>query len=460
MASEDVLLKDMEIEGYIGIPLNYTNGNPLGLIVCMFKEPIKNQPFSESVIKLFSDRAVNEYERLVVQEQLILAKDKAEESDRLKSVFLQNMSHEIRTPLNAIMGFSDLLPSHFGNIPKLEYFAQIIQRRGNDLLELINDILDLSRIEAGQQHVNIEQCNINKLFEELNEIFDVYKKNKKKENIQLSFILNQDSRCVKIYTDPAKLKQILINLINNAIKFTDKGGIEIVCSFVNSTDVEFKVTDTGRGIPKDKQEIIFNRFMQLDNTTDNPIGGTGLGLAIVKGLVELLGGKIWVNSTSGVGSTFSFSISNALVCTLDELPKSTINLTSKKSLQNITVLIVEDDLLSAEFITEILSGNGMTLYHVVSGTELFSFFENNYADLILMDIQLSGTNDYDLTKQIKELRPEVKVIAQTAYTMADDKQKAMNAGCDDFISKPIKKELLLQKIKQVMELNPNSISKG
>jgi PAS domain S-box-containing protein len=238
--------------------------------------------------------------------ELEKAKAKAEESDHLKTSFLQNMSHEIRTPMNAIMGFSALLAEEFSDNPRVEKFTNIILQRSNDLLEIINDILDIAKIESGQVALNYTECNLLLLFTELSDFFEGYQQRMNKQHISFSLKPQCNEHCI-IVTDVVKLKQILTNLINNAFKFTNTGTIEAGCLCDNEM-LSFYIKDTGLGIPLEKQQEIFERFTQLSQPGISHESGTGLGLSIVKGLVSLLGGEIKVNSAPGKGSTFSFSI--------------------------------------------------------------------------------------------------------------------------------------------------------
>jgi signal transduction histidine kinase len=240
--------------------------------------------------------------------ELIEAMERAEESDRLKTSFLQNMSHEIRTPMNAIMGFSELLVDSFDDKENLEYFTGIINQRGKDLLEIIDEILDISKIESGQLSVNIEKFDLRPLFDDLKVLFEEVQIKKNKQHIFFDLRAQCDPSKLIVETDKAKLKQIFINLIGNAFKFTDNGRIEAGCK-IDNDNLLFFVSDTGVGIPQDKQQIIFERFSQIEQTTSRLYGGTGLGLSIVKGFVDSLGGQIWVESEPGKGTTFYFILS-------------------------------------------------------------------------------------------------------------------------------------------------------
>ena len=254
-------------------------------------------------------------ELLQINKELQQAKEKAEESDRLKTAFLQNMSHEIRTPMNAIMGFSSLLSENYNNKIKLEKFSGIIKSRCNDLLEIINDILDISRIESGQLSLKAEACDLIELLAEITLFFKEHQKRIGKEHIRFSMrsLCSETDRF--FITDKVKLKQILINLISNAFKFTQTGKIESGCKFDTDGNLIFYVSDTGIGIPVDKHDVIFERFTQLASKGNQTYGGTGLGLSIVKGLISLMGGKIWLESEledlstgKAGGTTFYFSL--------------------------------------------------------------------------------------------------------------------------------------------------------
>lgn len=393
--------------------------------------------------------AINE-ELRETNELLQMAKNKAEESDRLKTAFIQNMSHEIRTPMNAIMGFSDLLVDNFNNKPKIEKFTEIIKLRCDDLLSIINDILDISKIESGQLTTNLEICNLNSLISELLEFFTEHQKNSEMQKVQLFFPKNETNYFFK--TDKVKLKQILINLIGNALKFTEIGSVTCGCKLENNKLI-FHVSDTGVGIPKDKYEYIFERFSQLHPLPQKNLGGTGLGLSIVKGLTNLLGGEVWLESELGKGTTFYFSINYEKTDDVNVQNKTDrTTLINKNS--NLAVLIVEDDYYNSEFLKETLSSNGFKIMQTEFGQNAIQIAINNPIDLILMDIRLPDITGYEASKAILQIKPNMKIIAQTAYAANDEREKALRNGCVDYISKPTKRDLLLLLIKKHLTFNP------
>lgn len=382
-------------------------------------------------------------------QELLAAKERAEESDRLKTAFLQNMSHEIRTPMNAIMGFSSLLLEHADNKAKLKSFIDIINQRSNDLLDIISDILDISKIESGQVSLNLEETNLTDVFAELSTFFSEYQKRLKKEHIQFSL----ESLCLPdnslVITDKVKFKQIFINLISNAFKFTEEGKIECGCRLKENNELLFYVSDTGIGIPPDKHQLVFERFVQLQNNSKMNIGGTGLGLPIVKALVNMLGGEISLKSEHGRGSTFYFVLPFK-----PSLPRSAHapqqENTFEKKLVEKTVLVVEDDFYNNEYIKEILSDTGINLLFADNGKQAVEMALSTPVDLVLMDIRLPDIDGYEATRQIIQKKPLLKVIAQTAYAAHDEKQKAMDAGCVEYLSKPTRREVLLSALSKYL----------
>ena len=383
-----------------------------------------------------------------LEDDLIKAKEKAEESDRLKTAFLQNMSHEIRTPMNAIMGFSSLLPEAYNNKEDLIQYSNIIQQRCNYLLDIISDILDISKIESGQSGVTIDDCNLNELFIELDSFFLDYKRRLQKQNIELKLHPIGDQSKNIILTDKSKLKQILINLISNAVKFTDTGTIVCSCKYENNK-VVFKVSDTGIGIPKEKFDFIFQRFTQLKHHSSFNVGGAGLGLSIVKALTIQLGGNVWLESDYGKGTTFYFSI--------DHIPggdvvKNDVNEENniKTKIRDNTILIVEDDEYNLLYLKEVLKNHFTNIFSAITGKDAIQFVQNNPVDIILMDVRLPDMSGYEASNEIIKYDPNIKIIAQTAYASQEEYQKALKNGCVDYISKPTKKEQLLSVLSKLL----------
>jgi signal transduction histidine kinase/CheY-like chemotaxis protein len=362
---------------------------------------------------------------------------KAKKSDHLKSAFLANMSHEIRTPMNGIIGFSQLLKKPGLSKEKQDKYVNTIIDSANHLLTIVNDILDISKIETGQIEIVSQPTNINELLLSLIEHYTL-KAEEKGITIKLNCELKENEYV--ILTDKPKLKQILNNLISNAIKFTSEGHIIVGCNS-NKDSINFFVEDTGIGVPKEFQREIFERFRQVETTTTRNFGGTGLGLAISKNLVELLGGKLWLESEIGKGSIFRFAINKTIVVPPNIKLNKDIDLDSiePKPVKQTTILIAEDEDNNYFYLSEALSDIGIKVLRAKDGLEAIKL-TNNYPEisLILMDIKMPELNGYSATKLIKERYPNLPIIAQTAYALTGEKEKILNEGFDGYISKPIR----------------------
>ncbi len=381
------------------------------------------------------------------RKELIKAKEKAEESDRLKTAFLSNMSHEIRTPMNAIIGFSNLLSDTDITNDERKEFIELIDSNSNSLMNLIEDIIDISKIEAGQLIIKKTKTPVNKIFSELYNSFNQIKNEKDKTNIELRLNLANKEKDFTIITDPHRFKQILSNLLDNAVKFTEKGFIEFGYSINNQSYLQFYVKDTGIGIPNDKMNIIFDRFRQVDGSNTRKYGGTGLGLAISKNLVELLGGKMWLESQIDKGTTFYFTLPYNPAEKAVEKTQIITKHKKKYIWNNKIILIAEDTVSNYQFLEAALRKTKANLLWAQDGKEAVDMCKaNDKINLILMDIQMPVLNGYKAARQIRQFRKDLPIIAETAFAMSGDREKSLEAGCDDYIAKPIKIAELLEKI--------------
>jgi PAS domain S-box-containing protein len=372
----------------------------------------------------------------------------AEESDRLKTAFLSNMSHEIRTPMNAIIAFSDYLKNmDLTGEQRLEYL-NYIQSSGQSLLNLINDIIDISKIESKQVDIQLSSLNVNKFMDELIVLFEETRKNKNKTEIVLR--LNKPKEQISLYTDQYRLKQILSNLLDNALKFTEKGFIELGCQLKNN-NIVFYVTDTGEGIPADKMDVIFKRFGRI-NSSKRKISGTGLGLAISKNLALLLNGKLWVESKVNEGSTFYLKIPNYITVEPIE-PEAPKNTPVKKifNWEDKKILIAEDEDLNFRVLQIALARTRATIIRAQNGLEAVSLVNStNNLDIVLMDIQMPEMDGYEAMSKIKQ-HHKIPIIAQTAFALLEEKNRCIEIGFDDYVSKPIKLDELFQKMEEQFE---------
>jgi signal transduction histidine kinase/ActR/RegA family two-component response regulator len=365
------------------------------------------------------------------------AEQKAINSDRLKTVFLQNISHEIRTPMNSIVGFSELLKDkNISDIEKAEYL-ELIGKSSEQLLNIVNEVLDISLIETGNTSVAKKRVNLNHLIDEIYLLYEPLIKN----DISFSSVKGLSDPLSLIVTDAYKVRQTLNNLINNAIKFTDYGQIKFGYNLVDN-ELEFFVEDTGIGINPDFHREIFDRFHKVGPENIKIYEGVGLGLAICKGNIDLLKGRIWLESEAGKGSEFFFTIPYEPLWEDETIDiKKTENI---KNIDELTLLVAEDDEINYLYIKEIFRETGAGLIRAVNGKEAVEIcLNNNNIDIVLIDIKMPVMNGYEAIKRIREFRPNLPIIAQTAFALSNEMLKAFNAGCNDYISKPFKKEQLL-----------------
>jgi PAS domain S-box-containing protein len=377
------------------------------------------------------------------EEELIKAKEKAEESDHLKTAFLQNISHEIRTPLNAIIGFSSFLGNPELTTAKRKEFINIINISNDQLLSIISGIIALATLESGQEQIEEKKTDINLI---LLNVYEQFLLNPISPEVTFSYHTALSDELAIVYTDPVKLMQILVNLVGNALKFTHKGYVRFGYTLVEG-GLQFFVEDTGIGIPEKMNKIIFERFRQVDNSATRKYGGTGLGLALSKGYIELLGGNIKLTSQPGKGSVFFFTLPYKQVIKTKTAVKTDSGVSKIALLQNKTILVAEDETNNFLLVYEFLNTLKLNVIRVENGLEAVNISEaGNLPDLILMDIKMPVMDGIEATKKIKKRYPGLPIIALTAYTLENDKKRMFESGCDDYLEKPVQYQLLLDKL--------------
>ena len=394
------------------------------------------------------------------EKELIDARKKAEEGDRLKSAFLANMSHEIRTPMNGILGFTELLKDLKLRGDEQQKYIGIIEKSGTRLLNIINNIISISKIESHQTEASVTDTNVN---EQVKYIYQFFKLEAEQKNLLLTFQNALPAKDAYIKTDKEKLYAVLTNLVKNAIKFTQTGSIEFGYK-VKGELLEFFVKDSGPGIPDEQKEIIFERFRQGNESLTRNYEGAGLGLSISKAYVEMLGGKIWVenninfisvngNHILNKGSIFYFTLPvHSLHKPINILTDSATNNEINEHGKKLKILIVDDDKTSELLLRKIFDKESKEFLHVPNGIEAIKTCKNNPdIDLILMDINLPQINGYEATRRIREFNTEVFIIAQTAYALAGDRENAIAAGCNDYIAKPISQVVLKKMVNKYFE---------
>jgi PAS domain S-box-containing protein len=417
---------------------NDYGGQPGTDLICMRLVTMMGKKYCLTVVQDITDRKNAEM-------AVIKAREKAEESDRLKSAFLANMGHEIRTPMNGILGFSELLKNPLLSVEEHRTYLNIIEKSGARMLTIINDLIDISKIESGQMSVNFSVFNIN---DQCDYLYEFFIPEIEAKGLKFSFSSRLTQNEALIRSDKDKVNAVLMNLIKNSIKFTDKGSIEYGCSKKGGY-LEFFVKDTGVGISPEHKEIIFERFRQGSESLNRNYEGAGLGLSISKSFVEMLSGKIWLESTPGRGSVFYFTIPYLLELHFDNGTVQEIPADVKSNDRGLKILIAEDDNVSVILLSSILKNFSNEMLVARSGTEAVEICTGHPdVDLILMDIKMPGIDGYEAIKQIRRINSDVIIIAQTAYAQIGDRQKAEDAGCNDYIAKPILKNELLSLIKK------------
>ncbi len=379
--------------------------------------------------------------------ELIEAKEKAEESDRLKSAFLANMSHEIRTPMNGILGFAELLKQPDLSGEEQQNFIQIIEESGARMLEIINDIVSISKIESGLIELKLKELNVR---EQLEYIYNFFKPEVDAKGMKLLCSESSLKKDSIIVTDHEKFLAILTNLVKNAIKYSDQGSVEL--GYVHKDNcLEFYVKDTGIGIDVSRQEAIFERFVQADIVDKEARQGAGLGLSITKAYVEMLGGEIWVKSDQGKGSVFYFTIPDSTETKAEQaIITENVDDGIETQIDNLKVLIVEDDPTSDYLLSILVKEFSSEVLHAKNGLEAVEICRKNTdIDLVLMDVKMPLMDGYKATDEIRKFNSDVVIVAQSAHGLAGDKEKAIEAGCNAHLSKPIIEKELAELVQQL-----------
>ncbi len=380
----------------------------------------------------------------LAKHRYLTAYQKAKESDRLKSSFLANMSHEIRTPLNAIVGFSNLLAEDVDEEEKQQYI-DIINQSNTSLLRLIDDVLDVSLIEADQLKIKSAEFCVNNLIDNLEKTYNKVLSEKAKTDVKIEVKIPPEK--IFITSDMSRINQVMVNLLDNAIKFTHNGYISF--GFSREGDIlHFFVADSGIGIKREYQEALFERFFKVEENKDKLYRGTGIGLYLCKKIVGIFGGRIWFESDFGKGSVFHFTLPATGMRVEAEVvtKKEDIELPAF-NFPGATILIVEDDKSSLIYLSRMLAHMGLHILEAVNGNEALEIFKANpEVDLVLLDIRLPDKSGFEVIKEMKEINDKIPVIAQTAFALVGDEKKCYEAGFDDYIAKPIPKNILLEKL--------------
>jgi signal transduction histidine kinase/CheY-like chemotaxis protein len=435
---------------WMGIPL-IIKGKIIGAFVLQsYEDKEAYQEHDVGIMEMISFQISLYLERIRNEEEIRTALEKARESDRLKSVFLANMSHELRTPLNAVIGFSQLI-SEDSTIEEVLEFNKHIQKGGYHLLDIIEDILNISLLESGNVEISNVDINLGHFMDELFNKGKITQEKMQKEQLGFYHISPPASLQCTVHADAQKLHQVLHNLIKNAFKFTPEGSVHIGVEKISEDHgdvVRFFVRDTGIGIKKEKQTIIFDLFRQVDESHTRSYGGTGLGLSVSNKLVDLMGGEIKVESEPEKGSVFFV----ALPCKEfkkeikdggQEVVEEMTRLAEGK-----TVLVAEDEESNFELLNIHLEQLGLDVLWAKNGREAVELVkENDHIGLVLMDIKMPLMTGLEATEIIRKLKPQLPVIAQTAYAMPQDNENALRSGCTDIITKPIK----IEELKKILE---------
>ena len=404
-----------------------------------YSRPVKWEDQGVNSLRLTGQILVNALSRKKTEEALKAALVQAKSSDNLKSAFLAGISHEIRTPMNHILGFIELLAENDITEAEKTEFIGIMKKSGMDLLHLIDDVIELAMIDSGQVDIRKEPCELNRFMESLIVEAEGLKSSLHRSNVQIKLRADGGLRNQVILTDEFRLRQIITNMMSNALKYTLEGMVEIGFSRTVGDKIEFYVNDTGIGIQKEEQEVIFERFRRLENGLSRSFAGVGLGLSISQGLANLFDSKITLDSQPGKGSSFRFSIPFLAYEAPQVISTKVLNGSPMYDWSGKTALMVEDDPVNMRFLTVLLLKTNLNLLYASDGREAVEIVETSPVDIVLMDMNLPVLDGYEATRHIKQLKPHLPIIAQTAHALNEDRDNCLKAGCDEYIAKPIDK---------------------
>ena len=424
-----------------------------GMIATTGLTAYKLDPDDELTIVLLRDLSIQKK----LEKELTKSRVKLQKSEQFKSVFLANMSHEIRTPMNAIIGFSELINIEGISADKRKDYSRIINQRGQQLLTLIDDIIETTKIESGRVTLNYTWIELDEFMNDLYSMIFQQKIKEGKDNIEVILQKQESASGFRMFTDPGRLHQVFSNLLLYFLKNINKGNIAFGYNVQDNKELEFYIHNSSSFFNAEEQKLLFEHFWQIEETTHLKIKGAGLGLTIAKSLVEILGGKINVLSDSLQGTTFVFRLP---IIIPDEEEINIVESIFHEEQQignlepnwkNNVILIVEDDLINFQFIEALLEKTQVQLLHAENGQQALELCKNiNKIDLILMDIKLPEMNGYEITKEIKSFRKDIPIIAQTAFSLSDVKERCLESGCDDIIIKPVDIDLFMSKLNKYL----------
>ena len=437
-------------EVWLGVPLREEGKVTGAFVVQSYNDPNAFNAKDVEMLEFISDQISISIQRKKAEQAIKAAKEKAEESDRLKTAFLANMSHEIRTPMNGILGFAELLDDDTLSPERRREFTSIMSSSSKQLLTVINDIVDISKIESGQLIISNVSFNLNKLMQEVLTTFENLKASAGKSHLKLFLENGLSDIDSNIFCDDVRLSQVMNNLLGNALKFTKTGFVKYGYRHEDG-NLLFYVEDSGKGIPEDKQRFVFERFRQAEESNTRQFGGTGLGLSISRGLLELMGGKLWVHSEENKGSIFYFTLPDNILNFVQVPTQKPPLPRPERGFNGMTILVAEDILSNFNMIQIMLEKTDATMLYAEDGVQAVKLCrDNDHIDLVLMDIQMPEMDGCEATIEIRKFRPDLPIIALTAYAFEEDKIRVLSAGCNDFIAKPINKSGLIAKLSEYL----------